>query len=389
MRITFPRHPLAARLVTLSILACAAGCSSGASNASSSGGGSSAPTADGGGDDAGPAACKSADATMEVAGVDFTSATSVVTHDVPRIMSLLADGSVLLRSYDADGAAHLSFVRPGVDTTNVEIATNAGVRTANGGTYAFTAVALALNGKRCALYVRDGETLKLACEGAAPEDSGVKMSPGGGANAGHGLVPLLLPDGSLDVYGQGDFASYDGASRDAAGKWRAVDKSESSISWGDDAVLHGGAPAVCFIGSGGSAALDVGGHKMQLGLKSNRCRMLAAANELHLLVDDGHVALAWDSLGSPAGAPTKVDLGSNAPGPLFLLRDAAYVLADRTTKVEAVPLAGGAAVDLDVVGGLQAMRVDDAVFRGAAAESVTTSAGPYKAEIRLATRCVK
>ncbi len=383
-----PGYRWATRLAFLSAFACAAACSSSEAGGGGSSSGSSGQAGDGGTKgDAGEATCKSADATLELPGVDISNGNST-SHEVPQVSSMLGDGSVLVRSYDAAGAAHLSFVRPGIDTSNIEIASNPGVRTPAGGTYAFAAVALTLGGKRCALYLRDGETLKLACEGSAPEDSGVKMSPGGRTNGGNGLVPLVLPDGSLDVYGQGDFASYDGAARDASGKWRAVEKSESSISWGDDAVLHDGRPVVCFIGAGGGAALDTGGQKVRLGLKSNRCRMLGTATALHLLVDDGHLALPWDDFDSPP-APTKVDLGTAAPGPMFLLRDAAYVVVDRATKVEAVPLAGGAAIDLGVVGGLQAMRVDGATFRAATSKSIASNTGPYKAEIRVATRCIQ
>ncbi len=382
-------YRLATRFTFLSALACAAACSSSeAAEGSSSSSGSSGQAGDGGStSEGGETACKRADATLELPGVDFSNGKST-SHEVPRVVSMLGDGSVLVRSYDAAGAAHLSFVRPGIDTSNVEIASNPGVRTPAGGTYGFASVALTLGGKRCALYVRDGETLKLACEGSAPEDSGVKMSPGGSFNAGSGLVPLVLPDGSLAVYGQGNFASYDGAARDASGKWQPVEKSESSISWGEDAVLHDGQPVVCFIGSGGGAALDTGGKKVPLGLKSNRCRMLGTATELHLLVDDGHLTLPWNNFGPPP-APTKIDVGTAAPGPMFLLRDAPYVVVDRVTNVEAVPLAGGAAIDLGVVGGLQAVRVDDATLRAAASKSIASTTGPYKAEIRVATRCIK
>lgn len=369
-------------LAALSLLvaaACSRDADAGDAEGSEGSTGDVAESSDSSGDDGIP--CQDDDATMQLPGVEVAYFDQQI--DVaPEARSVLADGSVLVLSYDAELAAHLSFVRPGADSSNVELASSA---EAYG--YEFAAVALDFGGDRCAVYVRSGETLKFACEGGTPEDSGVEMSAGGGGNAGRGLVPLALPDGSLVVYGQGRSASYDAAMRDATGSWQEVEKNESSISWADDAVLHLGQPVTCFIGAGGSASIDMGAQKVGLGLASNRCRMLATADRLHLLLSDGHVSLAWDAL-LPAAQPTPVDVGTSDPGPLFALGDHAYVIADRGTSVDAVPLTGGDAIALDAEGALDAMRVDGSIFRGVSSETVANADGSVMAEIRMSTRCL-
>ena len=82
-----------------------------------------------------------------------------------------------------------------------------------------------VDGKRCiAMHVFD-EVFRLACEGGSVEMPGLDIDGR--------IAAVQGPDGAVHVFGQ-DFAAYHELRREA-GRWRGVEKFESSISTAEDA----------------------------------------------------------------------------------------------------------------------------------------------------------
>jgi hypothetical protein len=344
--------------------------------------------------------CADGDATVTLTAAQIPypgGGTQLATHTVYGVVNSSNGPSVLVGQNQSDLSEKLSFVD---QTGNVtDVASIAGVIASNGGSYPVVATGFVLGQKRCAAFVKSGDTLKLACEGVPVEDSTIQN-----VDADKTLLALVHADGSLSLYGQA-FSAYDELDRSSAGAWHEVQKYESSISYPESALLHAGQAFTCYIDDGGYAVLDVGGSQgLASSAKASHCRIAAGTASLHVLADDAYAAVAWGSLsaatGQGFGSSGQANMGaafSPTKGPLTLAttdqvvalavsQETPWAVVDRGTRLEGVPLTGnGATVQLGP-GDVKGTSYDDTA--GALRfVTVTTDDTSGVEKLDVATRC--
>lgn len=308
-------------------------------------------------------------------------------HDVLDVVTTSTGPSVLVRQQQADGSVALSFADgKGI----VELTRVPNIRTSSGGTYSLLAAAVAMNDKRCAVWSPANGNLGFACEGAAAEDSGLKMG------TEHRLVVVSTTDGRLKVVGQNDFAAYGVSERSAAGRWSDVPKYLSSITWGEDAVAYGG-DAVSCVTSGSGVSLDFHDELSSSTTQttSSVCRLAVGSAGLHVLNGDYYGVVPIASLGQHNGTfalqQTTAIASNDQLIALILANDKPMaIVAKGGDALTAVPLTGGgAAIPLETKTA-QGVHFDPTVnaLRWVTSSIDTANAGDTAPEsLTVSTRC--
>jgi hypothetical protein len=161
------------------------------------------------------------------------------------------------------------------------------------------AAPLTVDGRRCIVYAPFNDTVRLACEGHAEEDSALDLE----ADQGR-LVAIQSPDGVVHAYGQ-DFAAYTEARRIGPGSWRDIEKFESSISSAQDVLLRGADPIICLLATPGRPAIDDGADIYYSADRARWCMLVSTPSELGVLTDLGYTTFSGTSLGG--WQPTSID----------------------------------------------------------------------------------